>query len=166
MIGTRNPLHQVVLLAAGASMLAGCSRPESTRWDEKAAEVKAGKQPKVDKSNVAAGATLNAYFPPEKDGLRHTFTQEKLGFVEATLTVDGVEAKASISDTNNNPSARDKYANAADRLIGHPLVTVGKRQSAVLINGRWQVKVSSSNLEASARKAVLNRFNLKALAQR
>ena len=155
-----------VLFAITASLAIGCSKPESTRWDEKAAEVKKGEQPKVDKSTVAKGETLNAYFPPEQDGLSRTFTQEKLGFVEATLSVHGKNIKASISDTNNNPSARDKFQGAPEQVAGQPLVTVGSRQSALLVNGRWQVKVSSSDLDAAQRKAMLATFNLEALSKR
>ena len=149
----------VLLMAAGA-----CREAKSTRWDEKAAEVKEGKVAPVDKSTVEKGASLNSFFPPEDHGLRRTFTQEKLGYAEAKLVREGKTAQASISDTNNNPNARAKFDGASDRVKGHPLVTVGKRQSALLVNGRWQVKVSSSDFDAAERKALLEAFDLAQLS--
>lgn len=145
-------------------LFAACSQPKSTRWNEKAEAAKKGETPKVDKSTVAKGGSLNAFFPAEAGGLKRTFTQEKTGFAEAELVSEGKKVKASISDTNNNPPARKKYEKASDTVAGHPLVTVGSKQSAVLVAGRWQVKVSSSELGPDARKALLEKFNLSGLA--
>ena len=106
----RSILFNAVLVVASLGAAVSCSRPESTRWDDKAAEVKAGQQPKVDKATVAAGAGLNSFFPTETGGVTRTFTQEKLGYAEAKLVTSGKTAKASISDTNNNASARTKFS--------------------------------------------------------
>jgi hypothetical protein len=43
---------------------------------------------------------------------------------------------------------------------------VGKNQSSVLVNKRFQVKVSSKTLGPDARKAVLGSFDLAGLAKR
>lgn len=151
-------------LALAATSCRG--EPKSTRWDEKAAELEAGRTATVDKSTVAAGSTLNAFFPKEDDALTRTFTQEKTGFAEAKIVVGGQSAKVSISDIRSNPKAADKFASATDDVDGHKLVTVGKRQSAVLVAGRWQVKVSSSELDPSARAKLLQSFDLAGLAAR
>ncbi|MEL6186569.1 MAG: hypothetical protein AAFU79_18275 [Myxococcota bacterium] len=154
------PLVAVGLLAAAA----GCrGEPKSTRWDEKAAEVKSG-APKVDKSTVAAGSTLNAFFPKEEGGVTRTFTQEKTGFAEAKLVVDGKTVKVSISDVRMHPKAAGKFESAPAKVDGHPLVTVGSKQSALLVAGRWQVKVSSSELDPPARAQLLERFDLAGLS--
>lgn len=153
-----------VAVAALVLVAVGCREPKSTRWDEKAAEVKAGRVAPVDKSTVEKGASLNAFFPREGDGLSRTFTQEKLGYAEAKLVRQGKTAQASIADTNNNPAARTKFERATDTVKGHPLVTVGQRQSAVLVAGRWQVKVSSSDFDAAERKTLLQAFDIGQLA--
>jgi hypothetical protein len=49
-------------------------------------------------------------------------------------------------------------------VSGFPLVTVGNNQSSVLVNKKFQVKVSSKELGAGDRKALLGTFNLKGLA--
>ena len=165
MLGVRTSLSLSAGLVAGVVMLTtACSKPESTRWDEKAEEVKAGQGPAIDKSTVEKGSSLNDFFPKEANGLSRTFTQEKLGYAEAEIVRDGKTAKVSISDTNNNPPARDKFQSASKRLSGHPVVSVGKRQSALLVNGRWQVKVSSSDFDEGQREALLGAFDIGGLA--
>ena len=154
----------VVIALMTALTLGACREAKSTRWDEKATEVKKGLQPKVDKSTVEKGGSLNAFFPKEGGGLSRTFTQEKLGFAEAELVQAGKTAKASISDTNNLPTARKKFDSAAEQVAGFPMVTVGSKQTAVLVNGRWQVKVSSSAIDAAGRKALIGTFDLGGLA--
>lgn len=161
----RLPVLFSALVAVGlAASVTACRETKSTRWDDKAAEVKAGTTPKVDKSKVAAGASLNAFFPKEGGGLTRTFTQEKTGFVEAALKVDGQDVKVSISDVRNNPKAASKFGSATTKVAGHPLVTVGSKQSALLVAGRWQVKASGSGLSPEFRAQVLERFDLAGLA--
>lgn len=160
----KSPLTIRPLLIALALVGACKGEPEPTRWDKKTAEVKENKTPAVDKSTVAKGGSLNTFFPKEMSGLSRTFTQEKLGFSEAKIKMGPAEAKVSISDTRNNPSAKAKFEKSTEKVAGFPLVTVGKKQTAVLVADRWQVKVSSSFLDASARKALLEKFDLSGLA--
>lgn len=155
------PLLLTLLIA-----LVACREAKPTRWDEKAAEVKAGQTPKVDKSTVADGGSLNMFFPEEQGSLTRTFTQEKTGFAEAKIQISGSEAKVSISDIRNNPSAAKKFEKSTTQVAGHPLVTVGSKQSALLVSGRWQVKVSSSGLDPAARATLLERFDLAGLASK
>jgi hypothetical protein len=97
--------------------------------------------------------------------MKRAFSQEKPGFVEAKLSKDGKQmAVLTISDTTTEPDAKTKFANSTEKVKGYPLVLVGKNQSALLVKDRYQVKVSSTELDADARKAWLERFDLSGLA--
>lgn len=152
----------VALVALGLSVaLAGCKK-EPSRWDQAAtATVSTGTSPKVE------GGKLNAFFPADgTDGYSRVFSQEKDGFVEAKLKKDGEEvATLSISDASGDEAVKGKFASASDKVGDYPLVTVGKNQSAVLVGGKMQVKVSSKTLDADARKALLAKFDLAGLSK-
>lgn len=152
----------VVLGALGASLLAGACKKEPTRWDEAAtATLPAAAAPKIE------GKKLNVFFPADgTDGYSRVFTQEKDGFVEAKLKKDGQEvATLAISDASGDDAVKGKFASATDKVGAHPLVTVGKNQSAVLVHDRYQVKVSSQSLDADARRALLGKFDLDGLGK-
>lgn len=140
---------------------AACSK-EPSRWDQVAtAQLPTQSAPKVE------GGKLNAFFPPDgTDGFSRVFTQEKDGFVEAKLKKDGQDVVTlAISDASNDDGVKAKYATAPDKLQDQPLVTVGKNQSALLVNQKFQVKVSSPTLDAEARKALLAKFDLNGLTK-
>jgi hypothetical protein len=152
----------LVLITALAFNLAACKDPPS-RWDQAAS---AKPTAAAHGAEVKPGSAFNAFFPADgTDGMSRVFTQEKAGFAEAHLKKDGKDvATLSISDTAGEADAKGKFATAADKLDGMPLVTVGKHQSAVLVKDRYQVKVSSQTLDEEARKALLGKFHLKGLA--
>ncbi|MEB3224684.1 MAG: hypothetical protein VKJ86_02650 [Synechococcus sp.] len=114
------------------------------------------------------GSVFNQFFPADKtDGYDRVFTQEKEGFAEIKLTLNGTEmAKISISDTATNLAARDKFANASESIEGFPLVAQGNNAHAVLVGDRYQVKVMArdASFDAVARKAWLEKVDLKGLA--
>ena len=141
----------------------GACKEKPTRWDDAAS---AKPTTAADAPPVKAGASFNAFFPADgAEGLKRTFTQEKPGFVEAKLSKEGKPiATLTISDTTTEPDAKSKFANSTDKVKGNPLVLVGKNQSAVLVKERYQVKVTSPELDADARKAWLERFDLTGLA--
>lgn len=145
-----------------ALVAVGCGK-EPSRWDQAATATATATAagPKIE------GSKLNAFFPADgTDGYSRVFSQEKEGFVEAKLKKDGQEvATLSISDASSDEGAKSKFASASDKVNGHPLVTVGKNQSAVLVNNKLQVKVSSQTLDADARKALLTKFDLAGLAK-
>jgi hypothetical protein len=88
-------------------------------------------------------------------------TQEKVGFAEARLSKDGKDiATLSVSDAANDDAVKAKFTGVTDMLKGHPIVTVGKNQSALLVKGKYQVKVTSQTLDPEARKALLEKFDL------
>jgi len=156
-------VRRVVRLGLLALLLgvSACSK-EPSRWDQAAtATLPAPAAPKVE------GAKLNSFFLADgTDGYSRVFTQEKPGFVEAKLKKDGQEvATLTISDASSDEAVKAKYASAADKVESQPLVTVGKNQSAVLVNNKFQLKVSSQSLDAEARKALLAKFDINGLAK-
>jgi len=112
------------------------------------------------------GSAFNKFFPADgTDGTKRVFTQEKTGYAEAKYQKDGKDlVTLSVSDTANNPDARSKFSTATDKLDGHPLMTVGKNQSTILVKDKLQVKASSMTLDADARKTWISKFNLSGLA--
>ncbi|MEZ4300888.1 MAG: hypothetical protein R3B70_38495 [Polyangiaceae bacterium] len=158
-------MKRTLLLAAALGLVAGlsaCKKDEPSRWETSAtATLSAAATPKIE------GSKLNAFFPADNtDGHTRVFSQEKDGFVEAKLKKDGADvATLSISDASGDDAVKSKFEKSTDKVGDYPLVTVGKNQSAVLVNGKFQVKVSSPTLDPDARKAWLGKFDLAGLAK-
>jgi hypothetical protein len=152
----------------------GCNKEK--RFDEAAtvtttekraeARAEAGLPPAVE-VKPTEGSAFNKLFPADgTDGYKRVFTQEKSGFAEAKLQKDGKDiATVSLADSANDDTAKEKFAKSTEKLGDHPLVTVGKNQSAVLVKDRYQVKVSSPTLDAAARKTLLEKFDLAGIAR-
>jgi len=118
--------------------------------------------------NPFTGKDLNQVFPQDEGGFVTVFTQEKEGISQALLKQNGAEvATLAVSDTIENPAARDKFAAATETLDGHPLASSGSKGTAVLVAGRFQVQVRSRSGEfgPDERKAWLRRFDLDTLAE-
>ncbi|WP_394822998.1 hypothetical protein [Pendulispora albinea] len=180
-IGHRKKAVFVVLTAAlfGLGSLtalgsSGCKK--ETRWDQAAAtttsEARAAAReeaglPPAPEVKQTKGAAFNTLFPGDgTDGYKRVFTQEKEGFAEAKLQKDGKDvATLSLSDSVNDDQAKGKFEKATEKVDAYPLITVGKNQSALLVNGRYQVKVSSQTLDATARKSLLSKFDLGGIAR-
>lgn len=145
---------------AVCATLAACGK-EPSRWDTSAtATLPAANTPKVE------GGKLNAFFPADgNDGWSRAFTQEKDGFVEAKLKKDANEVTVTIHDASGDDAAKSKFTSATEKVGEYPLVTVGKNQSAILVNNKFQVKVTSQQLDADARKALFGKFDLAGLAK-
>lgn len=160
-IRTLTLLGSLALSFAAASSV-GCKEPP-TRWDTAATSTVA-RAP--DAPPVKEAGSFNKFFPEDGvEGMKRIYTQEKTGFAEAKLQKDGKDvAVLSISDASGDTEALKKFEGAEGKIQGYPLVTVGKNQSALLVKGRYQVKVSSQQLDADARKAWLEKFNLSGLS--
>ena len=93
-----------------------------------------------------AGKTFNKLFPPSGDGFVIQFTQEKDGYAQADM-LKGTKkvAQLSMSDTEANLPARDKFKDSAKKIGGNPAASVGSMGTAVLIAGRYQVQVRSTD---------------------
>ncbi|WP_394836782.1 hypothetical protein LVJ94_07725 [Pendulispora rubella] len=164
----------VLAVCAAAFFGTGCKK--ETRWDQAAAtttsEARAQAReeaglPPVAEVKQTKGAAFNKLFPDDgTDGYKRVFTQEKEGFAEAKLQKDGKDvATLSLADSVNDDDAKAKFAKSTDKVDSYPLVTVGKNQSALLVNERYQVKISSQTLDASARKALFSKFDLNGIAK-
>jgi hypothetical protein len=144
---------------------AGCQPVQESRWEEAQAATEG--QQIASEGDVVRGGELNRFFPEERDPFTLTFLQEKEGFAEAALEFEGEEvATLSISDTANNPSARDKFADSNRDLDGYPLAAVGSRGSAILVADRFQVQARSTadDFAESDRTDWLLEFDLDGLA--
>src|SRR5688572_4135788 len=107
-------------------LLAAC-KEESTRWDQAQEQTQGKQAPTVSKKSVAGG-DLNRFFPQVKSPFDIVFKQEKQGLAQASLQNNGQElAVLSISDTTNNPSAKEKYASSTQMLGNHPMAAAGSK---------------------------------------
>jgi hypothetical protein len=151
------------LFALGLALLGspGCKQ-EPSRWDQ----ATSAHPTAIAASDSKPGSAFNKFFPADGvDGHSRVYTAEKAGYAEAKLKKDGKDvATLTVSDTHNDAEAAGKFASATEKVRGYPLVTVGKNQSALLVKDRFQIKVSSPTLDADARKAWIERFDIAGLA--
>ncbi|NJN72290.1 MAG: hypothetical protein HC799_05460 [Limnothrix sp. RL_2_0] len=148
--------------------------PPATTPTESAAPTETPTAPASSMKDIAGlppqkGAAFNKFFPDGTGSDYDTvFTQEKEGFAEIKLTMDGTEmAKISISDTVTNLTARSKFEGATDAIDGFPAIAQGKKASAVLVGDRYQVKVMSRDdaFTEADRKAWLAKVDLTGLSK-
>lgn len=113
------------------------------------------------------GEQFNVFFPQSIEGFERIYTQEKPGFSEVKLKQNGVEiAKLAITDMVGTPEAAQKFTQSTFEIAGFPAILIGKKQTALLINDRFQVKVISvsENFSATDRQTWLEKFDLTGLA--
>lgn len=116
--------------------------------------------------NPVDGSQLNRYFPPQEDGEDRVAKQEKKGFAQYSFRRNGVEvAQLSITDLRSNPAAAEKFRKPDMLITGYPATQDGGRGTALLVGGRFQVKVRSpgGELNEGERSAMLQRFDLNEL---
>ena len=156
-------IRTLLLLGSLAAFGAVGCQDKPTRWDTASSSTVA-RAPDAPPQKEAG--SFNKFFPADGiDGMKRVYTQDKTGFAEAKLQKDGKDvATLSISDASGDAAVLKKFEGAAEKIQGYPLVTVGNNQSALLVKGRYQVKVSSQTLDAAARKPLLEKFNLSGLA--
>ncbi len=112
---------------------------------------------------VIAGKSFNKVFPDSSNGFTVQFTQEKEGYSQADLLKDGKKlAHFSVSDTNSNPTAREKFKSSTKQLAGSPSAAVGSLGTAILVADRYQVQVRSTDpsFTAADREAWILKFKL------
>ncbi|MEO1187250.1 MAG: hypothetical protein AAFX46_22435, partial [Cyanobacteria bacterium J06636_27] len=138
------------------------------RFDQVQQESTQQKRGQAVAKDATQGSEFNKFFPAASDGYQRVFTQEKKGFAQAKLKKDGKEvAKISVNDTTSNPSAAAKFDNSSKKISGYPAVERGK-QTAVLVDNRYQVKIISSDPDvftAADREAWLKKFDLSGLSR-
>ena len=145
-----------------AVLLLGCA--EESRWD--AAQQAAEQNPNAVSESALPGSTFNKYFPEQGGEIDLVFKQEKDGFAQASLQRGGDPiGMLSISDTRNNPAAREKFATSEMEIGGYPAV-VQEQATMLLVANRFQVQVRSEGeaLPADDRADWLTKFDLAGLA--
>jgi len=148
-------------------LITACSSKEPDRFSQVQHESTQRNSGMAVAKNATQGAKFNQFFPTGGDGYKRVFTQEKKGFSEAVLKKDGkVIAQLAISDTTSTPSAAAKFDQSTEKIAGYPSVQVGKKQTAILVNQKYQVKVISKDplFQASDRSDWIQKFNLDGLA--
>lgn len=139
-------------------------KKDAKKDDKKKDDAKMVKKPEP---KPLEGKEFNAFFP--KDGAKGTkrvFKQEKEGFAQADYTdKKGVVMTVSISDTANNPSAREKFDKATDEFKGAPMMTRGKNSTLILAGGRFQIQLASKTLDEKGRKVWVEKVDVKGLAK-
>lgn len=162
----RTLLAPLLLMLAVVAFVACGQKQQPTRWDQ-AQQQSEGNAPATSDESVAGGE-FNTFFPASEDNFEVVFSQEKKGFAQAKLKKDGSEvATLTISDTANNPDAREKFQQSSKTLAGHPVAQVGNQGTALLVADRFQVQVRSKDASFSQadREAWLQKFDLAGLSR-
>jgi hypothetical protein len=123
-------------------------------------------KPDKPNSDVSDGSRLNRFFPKASGQYDLVFSQEKTGFASANLKSGGkTVALLSITDTNKNPEARDKYDDSEKKVDGYPAVKKGKKGISILVGNRYQVSISAKDDAFSGSDAAkwLRNFDLSGL---
>jgi hypothetical protein len=114
-----------------------------------------------------AGGEFNKFFPKDEGDYNVLYTQEKEGFAQARLNLNGVEvATLSVSDTAISVDALDKFKESKEEVAGYPAAAVGMLGTAILVADRFQVQVRSKDASFTAedRMAWIEKFDLDGLA--
>jgi hypothetical protein len=179
-MGTRNPfikektmmprLRKILapLLLSLLLLVASCAQQPPSRFEQAQQESSQQKSGQAVVKDATQGANFNKFFPEGGSGYDRVYTQEKKGFAEAKLKKAGKDvAMLAISDTKSTPDAAAKFQQSTKKIAGYPALEIGKTQTAVLVNNRYQVKVLSRDpsFTASDREAWLQKFDLSGIAQ-
>jgi hypothetical protein len=165
---TAFPRHLAVPLALTAALMLACGGVPTSPYDESNKD----KKPATKKESLE-GKEFNQFFPKDhaKGEWDFVFKAEKKGYAEAVLKKNGKDvATLSITDTVNEPAARDKFKDSTEKINNYP---VGKSEStmetAVLVGDRFQVKVRTvpppTNFSKADREDWMKKFDLDGLAK-
>jgi hypothetical protein len=164
---TKHFFRTALLACAVIVSLTACSK-EDPRWSEadkkskEAIEAKKQAQESGALPKPEEGGSFNKFFPKNEAGYDMIASQEKTGFAEYKLKKDGKE----LAMIANNPQAADKFKSSTKKIGGFPAVDQGSTATAVLVGGRFQVKVLSrdASFTKANREAWLQKVNLAGLA--
>lgn len=147
-------------------LVSACAPEAPSRYDQVQQETsRRGAEPAVAK-DATQGSEFNKFFPKSAPGYQIVPAQEKKGFAEYKVNKGGKNvAVLSISDTSSVPSAAAKYQNSTKKISGYPAVEQGSNTTGILVNDRYQVKVSSRDpsFTPQDRVAWIAKFNLNGL---
>lgn len=166
-------LFRVAALVCAFCLSLSACKKEDPRWSEadkkskEAIEAKKQAQESGALPKPEEGGSFNKFFPKNEPGFEMIASQEKTGFAEYKLKKDGKDlAMIAISDVANNPQAADKFKTATKKIGGFPAVDQGSTATALLVGGRYQVKVlsRSPDFTKANREQWLEKVNLAGLA--
>lgn len=155
------------ILLAAVLILSACSTKDTSRFDQ-AQRQSSQKGVEAVSDKASSGANFNQFFPSVSGNYQLVFAQEKQGFAQAKLKQDGKTlASLSIFDIISNPSAAGKYEQSTEKVQGYPVAQQGSKGTSLLVDTRFQVKITSSDesFSPSDRLEWLQKFNLKGLSQ-
>lgn len=148
-------------------LVTACSSAPS-KYDQVQDDTTGFRAPAAVDKKAEKGGTFNQFFPDDQGDYDVIPYQEKKGFAEYKLEQNGTTmAMLTINDTTSLPSAAEKFTSATESVSGFPSVDQGSTATAVLVNGRYQVKVLSRDaaFTKADRVAWLEKFDLQGLAQ-
>jgi hypothetical protein len=119
------------------------------------------------KEEQVEGGSLNKFFPKTEGAYKVVYNQEKDGFVEASLELDGKEvATLAVSDLSTNMDTKSKYTESTMKVATYPALTKGSKGTTILVGDRYQVSIRSKEdgFDENMRKAWFEKFDLSGLA--
>lgn len=169
-------LHRILapILLSVLLFVTACAETKApSRWDAAQQTSTQQQRPQQPKDGAVAGkpvagGSFNKFFPKGSGGYTTVPAQEKTGFAEYKLNQGGKNvAMLSINDVANNPTAAQKFQQSSNKIAGYPAVTQGQNTTAILVGGRYQVKVQSrdASFTPQDREAWLQKFNLSGLSR-
>lgn len=156
------------LLLSLLLLVTSCAKEPPSRFEQAQQESSQQRSGQAVDKNATQGAEFNKFFPKTGAGYNLVYAQEKKGFAEAKLKQDGKDvAMLAISDTISTPTTAAKFQQSTKTIAGYPAVELGKTQTAILVNNRYQVKALSRDpsFTPSDREAWLQKFDLRGLAR-
>ena len=148
-------------------LVTACSSAPS-KYDQVQDDTTGFRAPAAVDKKAEKGGTFNQFFPDDQGDYDVIPYQEKKGFAEYKLEQNGTTmAMLTINDTTSLPSAAEKFNSAIETVAGFPAVDQGTTATALLVNGRYQVKVLSRDpaFVKADRVDWLQKFDLQGLAQ-
>lgn len=147
--------------------VSACSHTPPSRYDQVQKDTTQRNAPSAVAKDATQGSSFNKFFPRSVSGYQIVPAQEKKGFAEYKVNQAGKNvAMLSISDTSGIASAASKFENSTTKIAGYPAVEQGQNITAVLVGGRYQVKVQSRDpaFTKADRAAWVQKFDLRGLA--
>lgn len=149
-------------------LISACSYAPPSPYDQVQEDTSGKNAPPAVVDDAEKGGTFNKFFPGSQGDYQVVPAQEKQGFAQYKVNRDGTNvAVLSINDTISNPEAAQKFEESSQTIAGYPSVEIGSNQTAILVSGRYQVKVQSrdASFTPEDREAWLMKFDLNGLSQ-
>ncbi|PWJ44349.1 hypothetical protein [Sediminitomix flava] len=120
------------------------------------------------RKKLVKGKEFNACLPNKMGDYKITYTQEKLGMIQAVVSEKGDDvATITVADLLDTPQNIEKYTSSTQDLKGYPMLSKGSKGTAILVSDRFQVQVrsKSDSFTEADRIEVLSQVDLNHLAQ-